>query len=238
MSLYSFCGLTVEMEPQFSLLRERSKPYLLSEGSADIRMRMPADYLTRPRKTYPEMEPEWREYLYYSSLFYRMLLPYDGMMLHSSAVAVDGRAYLFSAPPGTGKSTHTGGWMRLFGERAVMINDDKPALRFFDGQLHACGTPFTGKAPVGSNIRVPVQGICILERGEKNSIRPVSPQEAMPRIYDQTIHRLTQKQMEQMLTTLEKILHAVPVWLLQCNISEEAVRLAYETMKESEVHGI
>lgn len=54
---------------------------------------------------------------------------YDGLFFHSSALMLDGKAYLFSAPSGTGKSTHTALWQRHFGGRVQMINDDKPIIR-------------------------------------------------------------------------------------------------------------
>lgn len=234
MALYSFCGLTVEMDPQFPLLRERSNPYLVPSGKADIRIAPASGYLERLGETYPKLGADWLEYMWHSSAFYRFLLRFDGIMLHSSAVVVDNRAYLFSAPPGTGKSTHTAGWLRLFGDRAFILNDDKPALRFFDGRLYACGTPFTGTSPLGRNVLVPVQGICVLERGEENRILPLTAREALPRIYTQTIFRLSRPLMERMLTTLEAVLNAVPIFLMQCTIGEAACRMAWETMKESE----
>ncbi|MFR5584255.1 MAG: hypothetical protein ACLTLQ_10945 [[Clostridium] scindens] len=62
--------------------------------------------------------------------FIENLFRKGGMMLHASAVEVDGKAYLFSADSGTGKSTHTKQWQNYFGkERALIINDDKPAIR-------------------------------------------------------------------------------------------------------------
>lgn len=50
----------------------------------------------------------------------------DILLIHGSAIAVDGKAYLFTAPSGTGKSTHTRMWREYFKDRAVMVNDDKP----------------------------------------------------------------------------------------------------------------
>ena len=52
------------------------------------------------------------------------MLDYDCFLFHCSAIALDGKAYLFAAPSGTGKSTHTRLWREVFGNRAVMINDD------------------------------------------------------------------------------------------------------------------
>ena len=57
------------------------------------------------------------------------LLDSNILLFHGSAIAVDGVVYLFTAPSGTGKSTHTRLWRQLLGERAVMVNDDKPFLR-------------------------------------------------------------------------------------------------------------
>lgn len=51
------------------------------------------------------------------------------LLFHSSVVAVDGHAYVFTAPSGTGKSTHTSLWRKVFKDRAVMINDDKPLFK-------------------------------------------------------------------------------------------------------------
>ena len=76
--------------------------------------------------------------------FYARLLQYDGMLLHASCVEKDGKAYLFSAKSGTGKSTHTHLWLRAFPDSRI-INDDKPAVRRMDGTFYACGTPFSGK---------------------------------------------------------------------------------------------
>ena len=69
------------------------------------------------------------------------LLERGVLMMHGSTVAVDGQAYLFTAPCGTGKSTHTRFWREVFGDRAVMVNDDKPFLRIAEGAVVAYGSP-------------------------------------------------------------------------------------------------
>lgn len=60
----------------------------------------------------------------------RALLNRDVLLLHGSTVGLDGQAFLFTAPCRTGKSTHTRFWRETFGDRAVMVNDDKPFLKF------------------------------------------------------------------------------------------------------------
>lgn len=44
------------------------------------------------------------------------LIHKDVLMLHGSAIALDGRGYLFMARSGTGKSTHTRLWREVFGK--------------------------------------------------------------------------------------------------------------------------
>ena len=58
--------------------------------------------------------------------FAEFLFDKDVLMTHGSTVAVDGKAYLFTAKCGTGKSTHTRLWRQVFGDRAVMINVAAP----------------------------------------------------------------------------------------------------------------
>ena len=102
--------------------------------------------------------------------FSTKLLSFDGFYLHSSAVELDGKAYLFSGPSGMGKSTHTRLWQSVFGEKAQVFNDDKPALRRIDGKWFAFGTPWCGKDRINQNKKVPLAGICFLKRGEENKI--------------------------------------------------------------------
>ena len=90
----------------------------------------------------------------------------DVLMTHGSTVAVDGKAYLFTAKCGTGKSTHTRLWRQVFESRAAMVNDDKPFLKITEAGVLACGSPWSGKHGLDTNITVPLQGICILERGK------------------------------------------------------------------------
>ena len=154
-------------------------------------------------------------------------------MLHASAVAVDGLAYLFTAPSGTGTSTHTAQWLQLFQGRASIINDDKPALRWIGGQLCACGTPFSGKTAQSRNICLPAAGICILERGQDNRIQAVTARQAIPVLYEQTIHTLRAQDMERLLAMLQSAAEAVPLYRMQCTIGVEAAQTAYAAMSQN-----
>lgn len=239
MAFYRFAELIVEMEPKYPTLTAQAAAYLIhadqEQITPDIRIMPGPEYIDEIKSVYPSITPDQCEYMRYGSIFYRGLLRHDGMLLHSSAVALDGRAYLFSASPGTGKSTHTAIWTRVFGDRAFIINDDKPALRWINGVLCACGTPFSGKSPLNKNVCVPVGGICILERGETNRIEALDSAKAIPLIFEQTTRRLAEINMERLLSMLERVMAAVPLWRMQCNISDDAAYMAASAMAGIEI---
>ena len=158
------------------------------------------------------------------------LLSCDTLLFHGSVIAVDGEGYLFTAKSGTGKSTHTRLWREYFGERAVMVNDDKPLLRITDSGVTVYGTPWDGKHRLSTNIAVPLKGICILTRNAKNHIEPVEPHAVYPLIVQQTNRSLSADGMKHALSLIDRMLHVVPVYRLGCNMDIEAARVAYEGM--------
>ena len=158
---------------------------------------------------------------------------YNGLMLHASAAALGGRAYLFSGPCGRGKSTHTRLWQQTFGEAVQVFNDDKPALRRLDGRWFAYGTPWCGKDGINLNQKWPLGGICFLEKAQENRIRRLSPAEALPLILAQTTYRLQPHSMELLLASLDSLLREIPVFLLENRPEEAAARLSFETMRRA-----
>ena len=158
------------------------------------------------------------------------LFAYDTLLFHGSVVAVDGEAYLFTAKSGTGKSTHTRLWRELFGDRAVMVNDDKPFLRITDEGVLAYGSPWNGKHGLGSNICVPLKAICILQRGEQNEIRRISANEAVPAMLQQSNRPMQTKWLPKYMELLDKLSGKLAFYRLSCTIDPQAAVVAYEAM--------
>lgn len=96
---------------------------------------------------------------------------YNTVLFHGSLLELDGKGYLFTAPSGTGKSTHVRLWKEYFGERVTVVNDDKPYLKIVDNQVIGFGTPWDGKHRLSKNVSVPVKGICILSQDKSNWIK-------------------------------------------------------------------
>ena len=153
------------------------------------------------------------------------------ILFHGSAIAVDGKAYLFTAKSGTGKSTHTRLWREHFGERAVMVNDDKPLIKIGDDGVFIYGTPWNGKHKLGNNIKLPLSAICILERAKENSIQRVNALSEFPKILSQTYRNKNADFMKKTLSLLDKMLSEVKVYKLGCNMDPEAAIVSYNGMK-------
>ncbi len=162
------------------------------------------------------------------------LIEYDTLLFHGSAVAVDGVCYLFAAKSGTGKSTHVRFWRELLGGRAVMVNDDKPLLAISDKGAIVWGTPWDGKHRLSSNISVPLRAICLLERGEKNSIEPISQKEAWPALWRQSYHPAEPDKLKRTLALVDGLSKHARLYRLNCTPDIQAARMAYEAMRKGE----
>lgn len=159
------------------------------------------------------------------------LLERETLLFHGSAIAVDGVAYLFTAKSGTGKSTHAALWRQVFGERAVMINDDKPLLKLTPDGVLVCGTPWNGKHGLGCNRMVPLKAICILERAEQNRITSIDVAEALPMLLQQSFRTGTTEGTILLFNILDKLTQKVQLYRLGCNMDPQAAMVAYEGMK-------
>ena len=183
---------------------------------------------------------------------------FDTFLIHGSVIAADGQGYLFTAKSGTGKSTHTRLWRQLLGDRAVMINDDKPLVRVVSSgeaeQSGSCcssegpakftetgtgkdiamiyGTPWCGKHGLNTNTSVPLKAICILERGKENRIREITKAEAALFLLKQIYRPADPQALMKTLSLLDKL--NVRFYRLACNMEPEAAELAYSVMSKPE----
>lgn len=227
--IYNICGLAVECDFRFPTMTARAEKYL-SGGAPEIRVPFQPEKFEWLKQQEPSLDDDNCEIICTTESFYMQLLGYGGFMLHSSAVVMDGGAYLFSAPSGTGKSTHTALWLELFGERAAILNDDKPAILLREDGIFACGTPWSGKSDLNLNLCVPLRGICVLERSPENFIEPLPAEKAVYALLNQTLRPEDPAAMSALLGHIDRVTENIPMWRMGCNISTEAAGLAYEVM--------
>ena len=183
----------------------------------------------KPRKfTDPFLDRAAIQRVFAEYLFHRNIL-----LFHGSTVALDGAAYLFTAKCGTGKSTHTRLWRQVFGDRATMVNDDKPFLELTASGVIAHGSPWSGKHGLSGNISVPLKGICILHRGPENKIRPISPEEATEMLLAQGYCPQDPQLQETFRALTTRLGNTVPLWSMECTKDPEAAEISHQAMSNA-----
>jgi len=153
------------------------------------------------------------------------LLPHNVLLFHGAAIAKDGKAILFTAPSGTGKTTHIRLWYQVFEDKIRVINGDKPLLVFTPQGVTVCGTPWQGKEGYGQNVSMPLHAICALERDTTNHIEKLDIIQALPGLMQQTYHFKEREQVRQMMALIGR-LEKVGLYRLGCNMDPEAAVVA------------
>nr|WP_316622847.1 hypothetical protein [uncultured Ruminococcus sp.] len=151
-----------------------------------------------------------------------------GFFLHCSCLKYKDEAIIFTAPSGTGKSTHSALWRRHFGDDVVMINDDKPLVREKDGRFYIYGTPWNGKHSIGNNTSAPIRSVVFLSQAPENKATPISPIDAMALLLQQTVLPSNKAALSKLLDMLGRLVETVPMYRLGCTISDEAVTTIYQ----------
>ena len=235
-------GLNARVVPMFMSTREYMKAYLSDSEPEILIAPSEADLSFEQRILDVEADEEGMKRRVFTGPFLERaaiqrriaeaLLERDTILLHGSTVGLNGQAYLFTAPCGTGKSTHTRLWRQVFGDRAVMVNDDKPFLCISDGGVLAYGSPWAGKHGLHSNICLPLKGICILRRGPENRIEPCVPEKYLDFLRKQMLIPEVPALAEKARALLGLLLEAVPLWEMECNREPEAAVVSSKAMSE------
>ena len=229
---YLIAGLKVEMEVTGETLKKQSEKYRFDfDGEPDMVIIPNQENIRAMHEKYPSLTDDTSEYLGTGNMFYYRLLKFDGFLLHSSCIAYDDNAYIFTADSGTGKSTHTSLWKEYI-DNVVTINDDKPAVRLIDGKFYCFGTPWSGKTDQSTNIGVPLKSVALLHRGTKNKIHPANLSNAVLFLMRQTIMPFKMTNTEYLMTLLDRFIRTIPIFHLECDMSEQAVITSFEAMTD------
>lgn len=153
-----------------------------------------------------------------------ILLRHSGLLLHSSFIRCQGKAVLFSAPCGTGKSTQAELWEKY--EGADIVNGDRAGLRRLGCGWAAFGLPYAGSSGIYRNESAPLAAVILLRQAKENRLRKLKALEAFPDLYREiTVHRWDRNFVSESTELLLQLLQEIPVYLLECRPDQEAVQL-------------
>lgn len=243
MKVYRLADLTVGVNTEQAgkvlsgYIQRQMKHYEVEQmnpGRPEIEVILTPAMIAEERRLEGEQFPE--EYLASVAVyraFCEQALYRDVLFFHSSAVALDGEAYLFSGPSGSGKSTHAGMWKKAFGDAAVIINDDKPLIRFLNGNVYVYGTPWDGKFHRNTNIRMPVKAVCFIGKAEQTEIHRISWQKGRNLALNQSFRAAGYEHGIKVKELVNMLMNRVPAWQMNCPPSTQAAVMAYNVMRIS-----
>ena len=154
--------------------------------------------------------------------------------MHASVIRNAGRAYLFLARSGTGKSTHSQQWLEAI-PGSELLNDDNPIVRVFpDGQVRVFGSPWSGKTPCYRAEEAPAGAFVRIRRCPENRITRLSLVESYASLYSSCSgFRAVQRMADGLHETIGSIVTKVPCFVLDCRPDNDAARVcAAAVMKE------
>lgn len=232
MFFIKIADLTVKINNRYRYVEKFSEGYITpAVDDPDIDVCITEEDLAHEPPPEDGMAPP---YFLESTAVYRKIaekLPsYDAFVMHGSVIAVDGKAYIFTAKSGVGKTTHTRLWLEKFGEGAHVLNGDKPIIRFFDGKPYACGTPWRGKENYGINEMLPLGGIVFFGRGVENRAYPIDKEKAFFALSSQIYRSRDKKVFLKTVALTDKLISSTVLVAAECNMEREAADVVYNAL--------
>ena len=245
-------GTVVEIISAYDCVHEFCADYF-TEGDADFVVRTSEEDIRHERERDEKGTSSGRIPNDYPDSYLEVLACYrkiaeemidrNVLLMHGSAISIDGNGVLFVAGSGTGKSTHADIWKKKFKNRVDIINDDKPLIKIKKDAVYVCGTPWSGKKGLNSPQDVLLKAIYKLERaGDEscstdwkfvvkkgnNSVFELDHEEKWKTLASQSYKSSNSLRLAHSMTLLDEIIKKVPVRRLVCDMSEEAALTAYE----------
>ena len=224
-------GLVYEIEYEYDGLERHFEDYLIDEC-----LNEEVYHITYSKDDYEEVRadnynaiPSYIEFVCIMQNIIRQL-PKNRLVMHGAVIEYKGKAYLFTAPSGTGKTTHISMWVKHLGDKVKIINGDKPVLIVSDDEVTAFGAPWCGKEGWQINTSAPLEGICLLERGEENLIEEINPGKYIEYFVKELYIGNSENTLLDVIDIFEKISRSVLFYRMECNISEEAAKCSFEKM--------
>lgn len=229
----NLANMIIHIQGVYDTLREHCKEYITTEKKIeDFSITVTSEEIRNERESneYDQKSDNYIEIIMTLLKIADELPDRNKFLMHGALVAWKRAGYIFTAPSGTGKTTHVRLWKKYLGSDAEIINGDKPILEVKEDEIVAYGTPWAGKERLQKNTCVPVRGICFLRQSEINTIHRLSKKEALllllPQIYIMSDSQKAGKTLE----LFSEVLERIPIYEFRCNISEQAVKCSFDIL--------
>lgn len=221
--------LKIQVKHKYDYMLRLCKDYIADFEKSDITAAADDNAVLKEKEMVPAAPIDTCESLCIYRAIAEQLPQFDRFVFHGAAIEHGGNAYLFTAPSGTGKTTHINLWKKYLGNNVNIINGDKPIINVADNPI-VYGTPWAGKEGYQRNVSAPLKAICILKQAKTNNITRLKTADALNHIMRQVYMPHNVQALSKTLALIGKIIENIPVYMLECDISEEAFRTSYEEL--------
>ena len=222
----NIAGYPIGIDNKYEHVRLQAEDYLTNEAPIFTVSVSDEEIAAERKKASADLSPGYYESIVSYRKIAERLPEFDAFLFHGCVIELDGKAYVFTAKSGVGKTTHTRLWLSEFGEEVSIINGDKPTLRIIDGVPYAAGTPWRGKEGYGKNAMKRICGFVFLTRGEENRAFEITPGDAVTRFMSQIyLPEKSAKNLSQTMRLADKVIRGVKLIHLECNMNPEAAHV-------------
>lgn len=222
-------NLKISIQHQYDYMTSFCKDYIAQFETPDIVADASNESILKEKQLVPQAPVEACESLCIYRSIAEQLPSFDRFVFHGAAIEYDGMSYLFTAPSGTGKTTHINLWKQYLGEKVDVINGDKPIINV--GKTSTVyGTPWAGKEGYQRNASAPIKAICIITQSKTNSIVKLEKSEAVKHLMQQVYLPQDALALSKTLSLLSVLIENVPVYILGCNISKQAFETSFNEL--------
>lgn len=222
----------IEINSIHDELKTFLKDYLVSSDIAtDFSISLTMEDIMREQETISDT-PFSLTYLETLALLRKLaekMPSYQRMLIHGASISYGEQAYLFTAPSGTGKSTHIRLWKKYLGDDVKIVNGDKPFISLENAPI-IYGSPWAGKENWHKNCQMPLKAICFIQRGTENSIKKIEASDCIPLLFKQVYLPSDTTAAGLTLELMDALLKKTSLYVLTCDMSEDAVRCSFETL--------
>ena len=226
-----FSDIDIEVNSEYGYTKEFCKDYL-SSGEAEFSVSCTSEQIDREIEIseFTPSRPYAESICLYREIAERLPL-YDRFVFHGAVIEYNNKGYIFTAPSGTGKTTHIRLWKKYVGEdRVEVVNGDKPILHVTENGVTAYALPYAGKEGYQNHSKTEVRAICLLKQAKENRIYRLKSSECLSDIMAQIYRPYNTEALIKTLDLLDLLLKDVPVYRLECDISKEAVKTSFEEL--------
>ena len=232
--IVNFADLKIKIHTNYDYMFKFCKDYIIDKTEFDFEV-YPSEGYQHKMDDNPLFSEAYCESISLYEEIGKKLPFHNAFIMHGATITYQDKGLMFTAKSGTGKSTHIKLWKKHFGKDVDIINGDKPIVRVFEDGIKVYGTPYCGKECWHKNRSAYLHSVCIVQRGTTNKIRRIPNEDAILPLYQQIfLPKDNEEVAGKILDLYNQFLTLIPIYVLQCNISEEAVQVAYEGMLSRE----